>query len=419
MDTIIPACSKLRTGDSGYQEYQDDTSLNILELNKRKFYGSCTSLGAKFPVIVKAQPPTSPTSPNGMAMHYVKIMSIPTIAGLVTIRHNGIIQSINSVPAKYLFGYSQEDLVDKKNISELLPQLPTILKGLEKEFMVKNCNIIDYHSCRRILLEREQSPRITKVGIFRQSNVPHNRKPTTTCQDKTLPVIHAVHRDGTRFEVQLQLRMMEIAEEELIALWITFDRVSTFSKYGHISKIGTNNLHMGGSVSNYPTVKMRSSISTPSESRLLKSAAKSTIPALLPLSSVSLPEEPSKPEQKMALAARPELRAFGVSSFGSANIDKKVMPVQEPVSISVHPTVEMAKSKPALPTKPFRFPSNIQPNTPPPARTPPISLLNYSALTLKTNISDYCIMDSLGQGAYGMVKLAYKFDDPEKVYCSQ
>jgi hypothetical protein len=213
--------------------------------------------------------------------------------------------------------------------------------------------------------------------------------------------------------------MMEIAEEELIALWITFDRVSTFSKYGHISKIGTNNLHMGGSVSNYPTVKMRSSISTPSESRLLKSAAKSTIPALPPLSSVSLPEEPSKPEQKMALAARPELRAFGVSSFGSANIDKKVMPVQEPVSISVHPTVEMAKSKPALPTKPFRFPSNIQPNTPPPARTPPISLLNYSALTLKTNISDYCIMDSLGQGAYGMVKLAYKFDDPEKVYCSQ
>jgi hypothetical protein len=28
-------------------------------------------------------------------------------------------------------------------------------------------------------------------------------------------------------------------------------------------------------------------------------------------------------------------------------------------------------------------------------------------------------MDCLGQGAYGMVKLAYKLDDPEKVNCSQ
>jgi hypothetical protein len=39
----------------------------------------------------------------------------------------------------------------------------------------------------------------------------------------------------------------------------------------------------------------------------------------------------------------------------------------------------------------------------------------YSAQTLKTNIHDYEIMGDLGQGTYGIVKLAYLKNDPEKV----
>lgn len=421
IETLIPDCSKLRLTDSGYHESTEKgTSHDLSELNKNKFYGSCTSFGAKFPVIVKSKRSTSPASPNGMAMHNIKVISIPTIAGLITIHQDGIIQSINSVPAKYLFGYTQEDLVEKKNISELLPQLPSILKGLEKEMITKCSNIIDYFACRKILLEKEQSSRITKVGSTRQSNVPHTRIPTTTNQDKTLPVIHAVHRDGTRLEVQLQLRIMDMTEGELIAVWVMFDRVSTFSKYGHKSKIGSTNLQFGSSISNFPAVKLRSSISTPSESPpILKSPtitskASPPSPSVPPMVHPLTPPSPSSPPSTSPPITRPQLKSFGVSSFGSPQVDRKVIPRNEPMPNSVHPTAP-ANKPPSVAATLMRLPSNVHPNTPPPSRTPPVSMLNYSALTLKTNISDYCIMDSLGQGAYGMVKLAYKLDDPEKV----
>ncbi|KAJ2961266.1 hypothetical protein NQZ79_g3523 [Umbelopsis isabellina] len=420
IDTLIPACSKLRSGDSGYYDNKDAPAVNFNEMNKFKFYGSCTSFGARFPVIVKAKPSETPSSPNGLSMFDLKIVSIPTIAGLVNVRLDGSIHSINSVPAKYLFGYNPEVLVDKKNMDELLPQWSKIFKGLEKGNLLRKSSITDYPSCRRILLDQETSTRVTKVGSTQQTNVPHNRKPTTVL-DRQLPVIHAIHRDGTRFEVQIQLRMMEIAEEELIALWITFDRVSTFSKYGHMNKVAANNVQLASPISNYP--RMRTSISTPSESALLTTdghkkdldssfSSKPIVP--VQVESAATLQSPS-PEQSIAVP-RPGPRSFGVSSFGSANIDKKVLPVQGSMLVSPHPSVEMVKAapSPSPPPKPFRLPSNVMPMTPPPARTPPISLLNYSALTRKTTISDYCILDSLGQGAYGMVKLAYRLDDPEK-----
>lgn len=422
IDTLIPACSKLRSGDSGYYDNKDAPAVNFNELNKYKFYGSCTSFGARFPVIVKAQPSQTPSSPNGLSMFDVKIVSIPTIAGLVNVRLDGSIHSINSVPAKYLFGYSPEALVDKVNMGELLPQWSKIFKGLEKGNLLRKSSITDYPSCRRILLDQETSTtRVTKVGSIQQMNVPHNRKPTTVL-DKQLPVIHAVHRDGTRFEVQIQLRMMDIAEEELIALWITFDRVSTFSKYGHMNKVAANNVQLVSPISNYP--RMRTSISTPSESALLTthghkkdlddSSFSSKPAAPIQVESAAIIQSPS-PEHIVTAVPRPGPRSFGVSSFGSANIDKKVMPVQGSMLAPTHPSVDMVKTSPSPPPKPFRLPSNAMPMTPPPARTPPMSLLNYSALTRKTTISDYCILDSLGQGAYGMVKLAYRLDDPEKV----
>jgi hypothetical protein len=420
IDTIIPACSKLRSGDSGYQDNQDVPPVNFNELNKYKFYGSCTSFGARFPIVVKAQPADTPSSPNGLSMFDLKIISIPTIAGLVNVRLNGSIHSINSVPAKYLFGYSPEGLVDKKNMSELLPQWPKIFKGLEKGNLLRRSSIIDYPSCRRILLDQETSTRVTKVGSNQQMNVPHNRKPTTV-MDKHLPVIHATHRDGTRFEVQIQLRMMDIAEEELIALWITFDRVSTFSKYGHMNKVAANNVQFVSPISNYP--RMRTSISTPSESALLTSDAHkkeldssfSPKPVVPTQVESAVTSQSSPPEIPVSTVPRPGPRSFGVSSFGSANIDKKILPVQGSMLVSPHPNAEMIKTTPSSPPTPFRLPSNVTPMTPPLARTPPISLLNYSALSRKTTISDYCILDSLGQGAYGMVKLAYRLDDPEKV----
>jgi hypothetical protein len=45
----------------------------------------------------------------------------------------------------------------------------------------------------------------------------------------------------------------------------------------------------------------------------------------------------------------------------------------------------------------------------------PTTLGEYSAQSLKTNIKDYEIVGELGQGTYGIVKLAYLKQDVEKV----
>eukprot|EP00842_Homolaphlyctis_polyrhiza_P006966 jgi/Hompol1/859/HPOL_001345-RA len=112
-----------------------DGKLDIEQLHQLKFFGGRSKRGLTFPVITRVgefdksmrsgiilnatpQTPTPPSSstsstyPHTLATdpHTIQIISMPHIAGVVTIFEDGRIHSINNVFAKYLFGQSAKEL---------------------------------------------------------------------------------------------------------------------------------------------------------------------------------------------------------------------------------------------------------------------------------------------------------------------
>ncbi|CEG72532.1 Putative CAMK/CAMKL/PASK protein kinase [Rhizopus microsporus] len=171
-----------------------------------RFFGSETKKGAHFPIIVRLLDHTT-----------IHITSMPLIAGLMTIRFDGTIEGCNQVFARCLFGYTQDELL-KKNISDLLPQFPTLFKNLNRDDLLQHGLIINNTICRK-LVDHYNGP---------DSRL---RMLTHTPNNQPLPLLIGIHRDGTPLEVQLQLKLVE--EKEECALWISFDRELTFKRYGH------------------------------------------------------------------------------------------------------------------------------------------------------------------------------------------
>ncbi|KAI8347671.1 hypothetical protein BD560DRAFT_411000 [Blakeslea trispora] len=292
------------------------------EINQLRFFGSQTKRGAYFPVIVRlAQEQKEQTT--------VQITSMPMIAGLMTIRADGIIDGCNDIFVQYLFGFSQQELVAKKNIAQLLPQFPILLRNLKRDDLLQQGLIINNIVCRKLLPESTLQDKIM-VNKRLLTHTPHNQP---------LPILYAIHRDGTPFEVQLQLKLVEtnslssLESEEEYALWISFDREVAFKRFGHHHLI----------------------ISRP----------------LLEQQVSKVKKKPVK--QKEALGSR------------------------SPKVTSVSPDLL----------------SNIEPISPPAMLQQEEHNILYSAhLPQSTTIDDYIIVDHLGQGAYGHVKLAIRKDDP-------
>ncbi|OBZ86393.1 Serine/threonine-protein kinase ppk6 [Choanephora cucurbitarum] len=298
------------------------------EINQLRFFGSQTKRGAHFPVIVRlTQEQEERTT--------VQITSMPMIAGLMTIRADGIIDGCNDIFVQYLFGFSQQELVTKKNIAQLLPQFPVLLKNLKRDDLLQQGLIINNIVCRKLLPDSMQDKIMVNKRVL--THTPHNQP---------LPILYAIHRDGTPFEVQLQLKLVEAAStnnlssldnEEEYALWISFDRELAFKRFGHQHLI----------------------ISQP---------------------------------------------LLGQQQQQALKVKKKVTKPKEALS---------SRSPKVTRVSPDLL-SNIEPISPP-------ALLQeekeehdifYSAhLHQSTTIDDYIIVDHLGQGAYGHVKLAIKKDD--------
>lgn len=156
-----------------------------------RFFGSRTKSGVFFPVMVTTHKEEETDN------IVLKITSLPTVAGIITVHKDGTVQSLSPVPAKYLFGYPRvEKIIEKTNIASLIPQFPAVIEGLKREgISLENGSLISNHTCRRAL---------------------SNELP---------PQIYAVHRDGSRFHVQIRLRSIESTEEDLISIWVTFDRI--------------------------------------------------------------------------------------------------------------------------------------------------------------------------------------------------
>jgi hypothetical protein len=325
VNCLVPALSK---------EKRDD---NLEKIDRLKFFGSQSSRGVYFPVILNLNRHVA-IGHDDLASFVVKITSLPIIAGLMKININqGLVKDLNPVPAKYLFGYSVSTIVEEKKIpyKDLIPQLPTIIQG----FISKKASVYNNQMCKRILEDEKY-------------------------KEEESTVIYAVHRDGSQFEIELQLNLIE---KDLIHVYITYDRIDAVSKYEkRFKKLEPSSLFIDKT-----------------KQRIAKIISDNNDQGLL----VSPITEKNSKQQDQPLPPqlrKPVVRSSRISSFGNVDEHKKLFP-----------TTSLAL--------------DALPQSPPSPQSPPIEVKK------KHPLDDYVILDILGQGTYGMAKLAYRKDDPSQV----
>ncbi|KAI7887511.1 hypothetical protein K492DRAFT_139608 [Lichtheimia hyalospora FSU 10163] len=329
-----------------------DPSSTIDMAATMKFFGSQTKYGAFFPAMGTLHTNNDKTS------FTLKIISLPTVAGMITIHTNGMIQSMSAVPAKYLFGYPTVDsLVDKVPISQLLPQLPEILDNLQRDGIWReDGDIIGNTTCRRALVPRDLAT-ITDHKLSITTNNDNN---------PSLPVIYAVHHDGSQFEVQLRLRSITSVEGEFISVWVAFDRIQSLNRRN--------------------STKRKASAVTPSISQHNDDNDNKD------------PEEHNQSMDDNAHCHGHEKKAR--STWRSRRV-VQIAKARAPLpNTSLAPVVELSEPNPESPTA-----SPDLDVSPPEQRPPPLPTDEHHPL------DDYEILDTLGEGTYGAAKLAYRKDD--------
>ena len=295
---------------------------------EHSFFGARTKFNANFPVMIK----------RVAEKNMIRITSMPTLSGYITVGRNQRIQSYNASFVKYLFGYGH-DLINT-NVAVLIPVFTALIACLEHDQLLFHDFTLNSHICLKILRSYENNASIT-----------------------------AQHRDGTLFNIDLQIKLQE---DNNYGLWLTFDRESEFAQCGHTTTI----------VSSYDTFS--------NSSNIIRSK------------SISIPIH--NPQQHRT--ALLEKKKSSTSNSQPLLINTATKIVADP---SVAPAKIVSFSRPS-------FSSSITETTTKRCTWPMATKSgDYSAQTLKTNIKDYEIVDELGQGAYGLVKLAYLKSDLQKV----
>ncbi|KAF1805347.1 kinase-like domain-containing protein [Mucor lusitanicus] len=291
VNCLVPALSK---------EQRDD---NLEKMDRLKFFGSQSSQGISFPVILNLNRHVA-LGDDDLASFVVKITSLPSITGLMTVsRTTGLVTNLSPVPAKYLFGRSVSTIVDQFHVRELIPLLPFIIQKSTQPVM-------NNRMCRQVLLDENATEK---------------------------PVIYVVHRDTSRFEVELQLTFTE----EAIDIWITYDRIDAISKHEKRRK---------------------------QEEERQQHAKSANGPA----------------------KQRPGIRPLRISSFGNVDQQRKLFPALSN-NLNVNTTESRLVAHDELPPSP--------PEQHEKRRHP---------------LDEYVILETLGQGTYGMAKLAFRKDDPSQ-----
>lgn len=317
-----------------------------LERNEdMKYFAASTFTGANIPVAVSMN----------AASRKLQVSSFPHIAGIIVVSAstNEIINS-NSIFSAALFGQSDPS---GRKISELVPQFGDILEFLTEEDKVKLVDgmVVPEHSFRRaraLLAIREGIINPTAMFLQPQGLV-------------------ARHRDGSEINVDLQMRVVRsepsksndvVIEEELeddenvsqvsdsedtgeivYALWVTYSR----------------QLHSA----------LRSDVSA--------------YPVLFPPGTPHHQPSPGQPE----------------GSVSPAQIDQDlVQPSESPRTLSLK--IEEAASEP-ISTSPPKAKTMV---------TEPITSSSNKFIKepkkKKKKINDFVVLEDMGQGAYGQVKLA-------------
>ncbi|CAI2164978.1 15943_t:CDS:2 [Funneliformis geosporum] len=353
--TLIPA---FETVGSSYDDNTNDdmdidkpvklnSSLDIEKINKTKFYGSRSKNDGNFPIIGKislqsVQEETEDDE-NTCTLYRLKIISIPTIAGVITAHKTGVIQSCNSDFVKYLFGVGAHELIGKRYIESLLPQFPRLVEYLTSERVLVEGILITEHAFRRA------ASFISKMYTPGKEFHVSGQGPSG---------IIAVHRDGTRFDVDIQMRVVESPDEPLHVLWITYDRNVNFVKD--------------------QSLEVNSSVPMPIAYEKKQEEYNNHV------------HEVSKPSRQLDRNEQDEEEKFPLSKFIAAG--GKPPPLKR---------LSTDNRKITRPPSISSAPESFDP-------------MLYSAITLTKSINDFIIVDNLGQGAYGQVNLAYNKNDPEK-----
>ncbi|GAN01870.1 Ser/Thr protein kinase [Mucor ambiguus] len=382
--------------------------VNLRKIDKLKFYGGRSKSGTCFPTMVN----------SGSAIpDMIKIVSLPSVAGLITVHNTGRIQSINPVPAKYLFGYSPDALVEKFNIDQIIPQFSSVVAGLRRCNLLQFSSTVNNHACRWALSDMHSAEKYKAMEVS-QSLKSLERHPSISANGQMLPTIYAVHRDGSQFEVQLQLRLIESEHESLISIWVTYDRIYALKRAKRLQaqklppkpslppKTTTQN---STTTTQVPTKKL---VQTDQQQVLHPHPLSPATPSITfnqgsetpisPLDTTTSQQPDKATEMPIITKKRPPIRPYGISSFGSVDQKKALFPGG---------FLEREDSG-----------SSDGHDTPSPQHSPQqekqvASLEIEQAEKTKPSshpMDAYAIVGTLGEGAYGTAKLAYRKDDITK-----
>ncbi|KAI1769961.1 Pkinase-domain-containing protein [Hypoxylon cercidicola] len=295
----------------------------------------------------------------------LRVSSFPHIAGIIVVSPESLkIKSSNSAFCGALFGYEKPE---GQSINNLIPDFGKILEILvdHEGVMLQDGIVVPEHSFRKAS---------ALLGL-------HDGKPDATSTFLNPDGLPAKHRDGTELKIDVQMRVVKsekqsdhdssgsddesqasedittVESEMVYALWITY------SRHLHASYIRS-------SVATNPVSPMLSGAVSP-----LHQPSPGQTPAHTPLDIGSDTEEPKSRPASTASAISQQLKVVAMNAAakltgGAKALDKSSL----------------------LPTSPAETPSR------------------------KKTIEDFTILEDMGQGAYGQVKLArYKYGNGNKV----
>ncbi|ORZ19529.1 hypothetical protein BCR42DRAFT_481621 [Absidia repens] len=341
------------------------------QVNKNRFYASRSKNGKYFPSMVQLQDSE------------LQITSLPTISGLITVHQSGMVQSMNPVPAKYLFGYKTKGVVETMHIDDLLPQFMTLVNLLRQQHLLRHNRMVTFEEC---------------LDILHKSST-NSMTPTTTTTSIT-----AIHRDGSRFDVELQIRWVESADENLYSVWITYDRVNSLTP------------HTDDEIPD-KTAKRTLSENQPSSNQHSATSAMSTTCPNIFTTNANITSSTTANETK-------DTEFYPKCGTIQQNINSNSRPMynngkeykhhhqhqqQQQQEQLLKQTSNRFESFGSVPKEKALFPDMQSDSSPTQSFMGPSSILF-------PEFDDYVVIDSLGEGTYGAVKLVYLKSDPSQEF---
>lgn len=336
------------------------------EIQMVRRYTAKTAAGANIPVTVDLMENSST----------VRISSFPNIAGIIVLSSQTLdITSSNSVFSAALFGYENPNGL---HITTLIPQFDKLLRLISDEDSIdlQDGIVIPEHSFRRarVLMAVRENLKDASSNFVQPMG------------------LQALHRDGAEITVDVQMRIVKsepkpVVQEDTIveedyqdehdileamptvsyALWITY------SKQIHaVINNSTTDTHLIMSRPGTPPPQPSPSLPSPTHSSSKHSASAQASPNISRASSGNILTISSQSTESGANASDLSDRLDEATTTTNA--------------VATSPLVR------ALETEPFEHPS-------------PAALAAGARVTKKKAIADFIILEEMGKGAYGEVKL--------------